>query len=183
MAMPRIELDTTALLAVDLQEKLLGIVADADAVVERAGLLIDGFHALQAPVLSTEQYPAGLGGTTESIAGRLGDAVQRHEKLRFSACIEPILEPLRQTGRRSVVLCGIETHVCVLQTALDLAEAGYIVAAALDACGSRRALDHETAVRRMGQAGVIPTTAEAVLMEMVGAAGTGPFKAILPLIK
>jgi nicotinamidase-related amidase len=183
MAMPRIELETTALLAVDMQEKLLGIVEGGDSVVARAGLLIDGFNALTAPVLATEQYPQGLGATVEPIATRLGDAVERHEKLRFSACIEPILEPLRESGRRSVVICGIEMHVCVLQTALDLAEAGYVVAVAADACGSRRRVDYEAAAERMRQAGVIPTTAEAVLMEMVGAAGTGPFKAILPLIK
>lgn len=183
MAIPRLELETTALLAVDMQEKLLNVIDGAEAMVQRAGLLIDGFHALAVPVLATEQYPQGIGPTVEPIASRLGDTVERHEKLRFSACIPHVLEALRRAGRRSVVVCGIETHICVLHTALDLANAGYLVAVALDACGSRRRTDHDAAVQRLVQAGVIPTTAEAALMELVGAAGTERFKAILPLIK
>lgn len=183
MAIPRLIPDTTALLVVDLQEKLLPIIDGAGEVEARAGLLVDGFNALGLAVLATEQYPAGLGSTVASIADRLGDRVARHEKLRFSASIEPIHDDLRRVGARSVVVCGIESHVCVLQTALDLADAGYIVAAAEDACGSRRRGDHDAALRRLTQSGVLMTTAESAIMELVGAAGTARFKAVLPLIK
>ena len=110
-------------------------------------------------------------------------AVCRHEKLKFSACIEPVREGLARHAARSVIVCGIEAHVCVLQTCLDLLEFGYVTGVASDAIGSRRAADQIAAERRMIQAGVIPTTVESAILELVHEAGSARFKAILPIIR
>lgn len=183
MAIPRFSVDATALLVIDVQERLLPVIDECDRVETQVGKLIDGANVLGLPVLVTEQYRKGLGVTVPAIAEKLDGAVCNHEKLKFSACIEPIREELSRRGIRSVIVCGIEAHVCVLQSALDLADVGYVVAVAEDAVGSRRVVDREAALRRMTQAGVVPTTVESVLLELVHEAGTGRFKAILPVIK
>lgn len=183
MALPRFSIDSTALLVVDVQEKLVPAMHDPDRIVRQVGRMIDGANALQLPVLVTEQYRKGLGATTAALAPRLENAVCNHEKLKFSACTEPVRDELSSRGIRSVIVCGIEAHVCVLQTCLDLAESGYLVGLTVDAIMSRRPVDAETAVQRMLQVGVIPTTVESVLLEMVHEAGTDRFRAILPIIK
>jgi nicotinamidase-related amidase len=183
MSVPRLNLEQTALLVVDVQEKLLPHMHNAEQVVRQAGRLVDGANALGLPLLVTEQYRKGLGSTVPELAGRMGPAVCNLEKLKFSACIEPIRKELVNRHIRSVVVCGIEAHVCVLQTCLDLLDAGFIAALALDAIGSRRASDQEPAVQRMVQAGVLPVTVESTLLELVHEAGSSRFKAVLPLIK
>ncbi len=183
MSVPRLTLEQTALLVVDVQEKLLPHMHNAEQVVEQAGRLIDGANALDMPVLVTEQYRKGLGVTVPELAAKLGQAVCNCEKLKFSACIESIRKELISRHIRSVLVCGIEAHVCVVQTCLDLADAGFVAALAVDAIGSRRPLDQETAVQRMVQAGVLPVTVESALLELVREAGSSRFKAVLPLIK
>jgi nicotinamidase-related amidase len=183
MPIQRFSLDHTALLVVDVQEKLLPVMHNAADVERQVARLIDGFNALHRPVLVTEQYRKGLGVTVPALASRLGTAVCNHEKLRFSACIEPIRNELIQRQITSVVVCGIEAHVCVLQTCLELADVGFITGVAVDAIGSRRGADMHPAVARMTQAGIVPTTVESVLLELVHEAGTDRFRAILPLIK
>src|SRR5690606_2802733 len=156
MGVHRFTPEHTALLVVDVQEKLLPHMHNAEALTGRVGLLVDGFRTLKLPVLVTEQYRQGLGVTIPAIAQKLpGDAVIT-EKLKFSACIEPIRQELVARDVRSVIVCGIEAHVCVLQTCLDLANQGYLTAVALDAIGSRRAFDQEAAVQRMLQAAITP---------------------------
>lgn len=182
MPTPRLILDHALLLVVDVQEKLLPHMHNAEAVVRRAGVLIDGFTVLGRPILVTEQYRKGLGVTMAELAGKLRGA-QTFEKLKFSACIEPVRQALIEREARCVVVCGIEAHVCVLQTCLDLIDAGFVTALACDAIGSRRAEDQAAAVLRMTQAGVLPTTAESALLELVHEAGTERFKAVLPVIK
>ena len=179
----RLKAESTALVVVDVQEKLVPAIAEADVVVQQIGQLIDGAKVLQIPILVTEQYRKGLGRTVPQLAKRLDHAVCNVEKLKFSACIEPIRSALSDLGARTVLVCGIEAHVCVLQSCLDLLEAGYVVAVAVDAVGSRRRLDRDMAIQRLEQAGVVPTTVESGLLEMIHAAGTEPFKAILPLIR
>lgn len=174
------------MLVVDLQAKLAPAMHDAEAIVSRAATLLDGAAVLGLPVLVTEQYRKGLGETVEPIASRLGEGVQPVEKMRFSACVEPVVEALGELDggvRRQVIVTGIEAHVCVLQTCLDLLDRGYFVAAACDAIGSRRASDRDAAIARMTQAGVVPTTVESALLEMVREAGTPIFKAMLPVIR
>jgi nicotinamidase-related amidase len=183
MATPRFTIEHTAILVVDLQEKLLPHMHNAKALTQQAGRLIDGANVLGVPLLVTEQYRKGLGVTVPELASKLAGAACNYDKLKFSSCIEPVRETLTARGVRTVVVCGIEAHVCVLQTCLDLIDAGYVTALVTDAIGSRRAFDQETAVQRMIQAGVVPTTVESFLFELVHEAGTPRFKALLPIVK
>ncbi|MCE9592194.1 MAG: isochorismatase family protein [Planctomycetes bacterium] len=181
--MTRFTLQSTALIIVDVQEKLLPHMHNAGEMTAQVARLIDGASAIGLPVFVTEQYRKGLGTTVPELASRLTGAVANHEKMLFSACIDPVMEELRRRGVRGVVVCGIEAHVCVLQTCLDLRDAGLKVGLVTDAIGSRRRADQEAAVSRMTQAGVTPTTVESILLELVREAGTPLFKAVLPVIK
>jgi len=183
MAIPRLKAQDTALLVVDMQEKLLSHMRQADRLIRQVATLIDGCRALEVPILATEQYRKGLGATVGEISDRLSGADCRAEKLKFSACIEPVREVLSDLGSRCVLVCGIEAHVCVLQTCLDLAEAGYLPFVVVDAVSSRRSEDQEVALRRLAQAAVTETTVESALLELVHEAGSDRFKTILPLIK
>ncbi len=183
MSIPRFHLSHTALLVIDMQEKLVPVVREPQRLTDAVGRLIDGAAALGLPVLATEQYRKGLGDTITPIAGRLGGALCRAEKLKFSAIIEPVRQILIEKQIRSVIVCGIESHVCVLQTCLDLIDAGYMAGVALDAIGSRRQADHDAAILRMAQIGVIPTTVESALFELTHEAGTDRFKRVLGVVK
>ena len=188
MSIPRLILGQTVVLVVDVQERLMAQIHQADRVAQQVGRLIDGAAALGLPILVTEQYPNGLGRTLHGISAKLDTAsscvdVCRHEKLKFSACIEPIRSKLVALRARSVLVCGVEAHVCVLQTCLDLIDGGLIAAVVADAVGSRRALDCQTAIDRMTQAGIVPTTVESALLELVHEAGGDRFRAVLPVIK
>ena len=175
--------DHTALLVVDMQEKLLPHIHEHEKVLGQCCRLAEGAGTVGLPRLVTEQYRKGLGVTVESLASRLEEPAVLCEKMRFSADVEPVRQVLTRQQVRAVVLCGIESHVCVLQTALDLMERGLVVAVAADATGSRRPADRDWALQRMAQAGVVPVTVESLLLELVREAGTPLFKAILPLIR
>jgi len=181
--LPRFDAERTALMVIDVQEKLLPHMHNAGVLVSQVGRLLDAAGALGLPTLVTEQYPKGLGKTVGGVAGRLPEGASTHEKVKFSACIEPVRKILAQKGIRCVLVCGIEAHVCVLQTCLDLADRGLTVGVVVDAIGSRRLGDQEVAVWRLIQAGIVPTTTEAAVLEMVHEAGGSRFKAVLPLIK
>ena len=183
MPIPRLTQPGVAVLVVDMQAKLLPKMKQSERIAARTGILLDGCRALGVPILATEQYKKGLGDTVPGIAERLTDALCVEEKLKFSACIEPVRQALTEAQARSVLVCGIETHVCVLQTCLDLAEAGYVTFIAADACSSRAKVDHEWALRRLIQAGIVPTTVESALLELVHEAGTDAFRKILELIR
>jgi hypothetical protein len=133
------------------------------------------------PVQATEQYPRGLGPTVSELATRLPE---RPDKVAFSSCAVPsVTESFRRGGRSKIVLAGIETHVCVLHTALDLLALDFRVYVAADAVSNRYAVDHEYALRRLEQAGAVLTTAETTVFEWVGAAGTPAFKEISRLVQ
>ena len=183
MAIPRLKTGATALLVVDIQERLVAAMREPQRLVTQAGRLIDGANLLKLPVLVTEQYRKGLGETVPELLPRLGGAVCRQEKLKFSACIEPVRATLIDRQARAVVVCGIEAHVCVLQSCLDLLEAGYVTAIAVDAISSRRAVDQDAALQRLNHAGAIITTVESVLFELMHEAGTEAFRRMLPLVK
>jgi len=134
-------------------------------------------------VLVTEQYRKGLGPTVAQVASALPEDGVIHEKLRFSACVEPIGAELATRSIRCVLVCGIETHVCILQTCLDLIGSGHLPFIVEDAVGSRREGDRAVALRRLAGAGVTPTTVESALLELVGEAGGDRFKTVLPLIR
>jgi nicotinamidase-related amidase len=171
----------TALLVIDVQDKLLPFISNHAAMVRNIAFLIDGARLLQMPVTATEQYPKGLGPTTAELARRLPD---RPDKTAFSCCAIPsVVEGFRRAARPKVVLAGIETHVCVLNTALDLLNLDFRVYIAVDAVAGRFALDHDIALRRMEQAGAILTTAETAVFEWVGGAGHPQFKAVSQLVQ
>ena len=170
-----------ALLVVDLQAKLLGKIDRRDEVVGNVVDLIAGAKLLGVPVWATEQYPAGLGPSVDEVVGAVPD---RLAKLAFHAGQAPgLLDGLHARGVRHVTLAGIEAHVCVAQTALELMHLGFLVQIAADAVGSRHAADRETALRRVAGAGATVSTTEAVLFEWAERADRPEFKALSALIK
>jgi nicotinamidase-related amidase len=171
----------TALLVVDVQEKLIGAITDGRRVVWNIRRLIDAARALGLRVLGTEQYPRGLGPTVAELAERLGALPS---KLAFSAAACPgLLQDLRERGIYKLLVCGIEAHVCVQQTVLDLLADGWHAYVAVDAVGSRFEVDYRTALERMDSAGATLTTAEAAMFEWCQAAGTPEFKRISALAR
>lgn len=174
------------LLIVDMQEKLLPAIRRGKQVIANCVKLVRAAQMLGPPVFATEQYPRGLGATIPDLAELLGE---RPEKLRFSCsealawgtATEPTDPELRD--RTKVVVAGIETHVCVLQTALDLLADGFHVYIAADAVGSRRRLDRQIALQRMADSGAVITTTEAVLFEWCETAAAEEFKEISRLVK
>lgn len=169
------------LLVVDLQEKLAPRIHQHDRVVANTVRLIQAAQALQIPVWATEQYPKGLGPTIPAIARLIP---HRPEKTTFSCCAAPeLVEQLHGRGVRHVTLAGIEAHVCVAQTALELLDMGFIPQIAADAVSSRRAFDSDIALRRLQHAGAIISTTEAILFEWVETADAAAFKAISSLVK
>jgi len=183
MPVMRINREQTALLVVDMQRKLLPVIEDQDRVTEQVGKLIRGCAALDVLMAVTEQYPDGLGRTVQPIRDALPDNTPIESKLKFSACVEAVRGWLSRTGASTVLVAGIESHVCVTQTVLDLLSIGVVPVVVADAIGARRASDHEAALMRMRDAGATIGSVEMVLFEMVAEAGTERFKAILPVIK
>jgi nicotinamidase-related amidase len=169
------------LVVVDVQDKLLAKMPQADALVRSIGFLMDAAELLGVPIRATEQYPKGLGPTTADLARRLRSPIPA--KTAFSCCgAEGFVDELRALGRRTVVLTGMEAHVCVAQTALDLLAHGFRVVLPLDAIDSRHELDKVVAVRRLERIDAILTTAEAVVFEWGGNAAHPSFKAISRLV-
>jgi nicotinamidase-related amidase len=171
----------TALLVIDVQEKLLPAIADGPRIVWNVRRLIDAAQALGLPIAATEQYPKGLGPTVPELAERLGPMPS---KLIFSAggCPE-IFADLRGRGFHKILVCGIEAHVCVAQTVCDLLADGWRVYVAVDAVGSRFEIDRRTALERIDSAGATLTTVEAAMFEWCDAAGTPEFKEISRLAR
>lgn len=184
-ALPRspdlIGAEDSALLVVDAQVKLLEIIPQRARIVWNIRRLIDAAEALHVPIGATEQYPERLSPTAPDLRARLGDVPS---KKSFSACVcREIFDEWRADNRSRIVVCGIETHVCIMQTALDLAAAGFEPYIAVDAVGARFAIDHETALRRMESAGVVMTTTETTMFEWCRTADRAEFKKISALAK
>lgn len=174
--------DDTALLVVDVQERLAAAM-DPEAlarVLGRLGALIEGARVLGLPIAVTEQYPKGLGHTVPSIRERLGD-VPVVEKLRFSALDDAVRA--RLSGRRHVLVAGMETHVCVYQTVRDLVLEGRHPTLCIDAVLSRTAVDRQAGLELARDIGATLSSVEAVLFDLLGAAGTAEFKAIAAAVK
>ncbi|WP_199188679.1 MULTISPECIES: hydrolase [Pirellulaceae] len=171
--------ENTVLLMIDMQEKLLPSIPDAKQVVWNASRLLDGAEILGIPALGTEQYRKGLGATVEPLAAKLGDMP---DKLHFSSC-QSVIAKLEELNRPKILIAGIEAHVCVQQTALDLLSLGYDVYLATDAVSSRYKHDRRIALRRMESTGVTLTTTEAALFEWCRVAGTPQFKQISQLVR
>jgi nicotinamidase-related amidase len=173
--------EDSALLVVDAQVKLLEIIPQRARIVWNIRRLLDAANALHVPVAATEQYPDRLSPTVPELRERIGEAPN---KLCFSACVcSEIFETWRADNRYRVLLCGIESHVCVFQTALDLVAAGFEPYLAVDAVGSRYAIDYEMALRRMESSGVTLTTTETAMFEWCRTADRPEFKKISALAK
>lgn len=167
----------SALLVIDVQERLAGVMPARGPVLCAIGALLEAATRLDVPVLLTEQYPKGLGPTVAEIGARVPDRATRIEKTVFSACAAlPLARP-------QVVLAGMEAHVCVLQTALELAAAGREVFVAADAICSRAEANYSNALARMQSAGVVVTNTESVLFEWLRDAAHEQFRAISKLIR
>ena len=174
-----LERDRTALVVVDVQEAFRTAVAEFDAVAHGAAILIQGARALGVPVIATEQYPKGLGATVAEVSVHL-DGVAPLAKTAFSACRA---EGFDLGGRDQALVCGIEAHVCVSQTAHELLDRGVQVHVAEDAVSSRTAANRRLGLRKMEDSGAIRTSVEAALFELLGEAGTPEFKAVQALVK
>jgi len=170
-------------LIIDIQEQLLPHIHDHVSVKRNTILLIRGLQILRVPVIPTEQYPKGLGSTVEPVKELLATE-EFIEKTAFSCCDEPrFAEKLNLLSKRFVIIAGIEAHVCVLQTALDLLSNGYQPVVVTNCVGSRKEEDRDTAIRRMMQEKVLLTTCESILFELARISGTDAFKAISQLVK
>lgn len=179
---PRLTARNSALLVVDLQERLLAAMPDAPGLVRDVALLLDAAALVGVPALATEQYPQGLGSTHPELIRRLPP--DRLSKVAFSCCGAPgLAAELRQLDRPSIVVCGMETHVCVLQTVLDLLAEGEQVFVPVDGVQARFPIDGQTALRRMELAGAILTTVETTAFEWLGGADHPQFKPVSRLIQ
>lgn len=181
--MSLIKKEEAVLVAIDFQTKLMPAMADADALEETAVKLIKGIRILDIPVLVTQQYTKGLGPTTEKIGDALGD-YKPIEKITFGAMGTPdFVDALEKTGKKSVILIGIEAHICVQQTALQLLDAGYQTYVIQDCIASRKDTDRMCSQQRMAAAGAIITSYEAILYELMRGAKAEGFKAISAIVK
>ncbi|MCP5367413.1 MAG: hydrolase [Hyphomicrobiales bacterium] len=173
----------SCLLVVDIQQRLLPAMAEPDAVTGQAAVLLRAARRLEVPVLVSEQYPRGLGPTVESVAALAPDGATV-EKTHFSCWGEPDWRwRFQGLGRRQAVVCGIEAHVCVLQTVLDLLDAGHAVFVVADATSSRRAESKQRALARLAAAGAAVVTTEMVLFEWLQRADVPAFRELSALIK
>jgi nicotinamidase-related amidase len=175
----KLERDRTALVVVDVQEGFRRAIPDFERIAKATATLIAGAEVLDVPVVITEQYPKGLGETASEVAERLPDGIEPIEKVVFSAADA---EGFELGGRDQVLVCGVETHVCVNQTVLDLLDAGTDVQVAEDAVGSRSEENKQVGLHKMEQAGATLTSVETALFELLGKAGTDEFKAVQKLI-
>jgi nicotinamidase-related amidase len=172
------------LLVVDTQAGLMPKIIDTDRITAVTKRLVSVARELAVPILITEHYPEGLKPTIPEIALHLAEDYKPLLKRIFSCYgSKDFREALETTGRQSIVMVGIETHICILQTALQCKEAGYHVHVVADGVGSRSALDHDIALDRMARAGTILLTWEMVAYEWMRRADTEAFKRVLPHIK
>ena len=171
--------DRTTLVVVDVQEGFRKAIPDFERVANATATLIEGAEVLGVPILITEQYPKGLGETAPEVAAHLPEGTEPLEKVRFSAAEADGFD-LR--GRDQALVCGIESHVCVSQTAIDLLEAGVEVQVPLDGVASRTEENKHVGLHKMERAGAVLTSVEAALFELLGGAGTDEFKTVQKLI-
>lgn len=181
-----LEADLAALVVIDFQEKMLATISTSapDALIRRISSLIQAARILGLPIIFTEQYPQGLGPTDKSIAAVLDGATGPLVKTTCSCWRdEGFRSALQETQREHIILAGLEAHVCIQQTALDLLRVDYVPFVAVDAVGSRRKADYDAALNRMGLSGVELSTTESIIFELVERCDHPRFKDILGLVK
>lgn len=176
--------DKAVMVMVDVQEKLVPAMNErvCGRVIQHINMLLESCAAMDLPVIATEQYPRGLGHTIDE----LKEATTKHriEKVAFSCCGESdFMDTLEKTGRKQVVLVGMEAHVCVYQTMMDLLDKGYQVHLVRDAICSRFKTDYQTAITMAPQMGAVLTTTEMALFQLLEVAGTEAFKVVSGLAR
>lgn len=175
--------DQTLFVLVDVQGKLAKIVHDSEQILENIKKLIQALMILEIPIVSVEQYPEGLGATVEEISQYLTHLIPIH-KIAFNACKNnTFIEAVKSSGRQQILVAGIETHVCVYQTAIGLKNLGYEVHVVADAVSSRTFFNKEIGLEKMKQAGIIMTSVETALFELIEIAEGEKFKQILKLLR
>ena len=176
----RVRRSDCVLAVVDVQDRLIDTIAEHQAVIKNIKAMVQAAKVLQVPILGTEQEK--LGDTVPELKTLLSDAPTR--KLTFS-CFDSreFKDKLKATGRNTVIICGIEAHICVMQTVLDMLVWRHKVMVARDATSSHDPIDRETAIHRMGNSGAMVSTSEAIIYELTEQAGTDEFKRILDIVK
>lgn len=175
--------DDSLLIAIDYQEKLLPAIAENERVTERSARLISCMRVLDIPVLVTQQYTKGLGETVEMISSALGE-FEPIEKTTFSCMrTDGFRKAFLSAGRKTVAVCGVEAHICVQQTVLELLEEGYRVIVVSDCVGSRDGKDLEVSLSRMEKQGAVITTYEALVYELLGSSEAEGFREISKIVK
>jgi nicotinamidase-related amidase len=180
----RLRKENVALLMIDIQEKLLPVIYGKDEIVKNTVRLLKAVEVFEIPMIYTEQYPKGIGNTVPSLLEALPASATRYEKNTFSCCDEDgFSERLKGLGRSLIVVFGIESHICVLSTVMDLLQHGIKVVVAADACGSRNPCNHNLALdeARACGASILPT--ESIVYQIIGRSGTQEFKTMLPFFK
>lgn len=175
----RIEKEHAIAVVVDYQEKLVPVMKDKDELIANTKILLKGLKALDVPLVVTQQYTKGLGMTIEPIVEAIGTK-EYIDKISFTA-FDAVKDVV--TGKKYVIVCGIESHICVLQTVIDLKAAGYVPVLVADCISSRKEEDKQIAIQRARQEGAIVTTYESLLFELLKVAGTETSKMIQRLIR
>jgi nicotinamidase-related amidase len=175
----KLDRERAALVVVDVQEAFRKALPTFGEVAHAAGVLVEGAAELGLPIVVTEQYPKGLGQTVPEVAEKLPEGVQPVEKVRFSAAEA---DGFGLGGRDQAVVCGIETHVCVNQTVLDLLDKGVEVQVVSDAVGSRTEANRELGLHKMERAGATLTSVETALFELLGGSDAPEFKQVQALV-
>jgi len=185
MAHPKIlDIEKTALVVIDLQEAFRSPINDFAQIASRVSIAVRGFQILNLPVVITEQYPKGLGRTAEEVLFSLPPEFEFIEKSAFSSCgASAFRERLHAANAKQILICGLETHICVSQTAHDLLNEGFEVHILTDCVGSRFTNDKEMALRKMQLNGAVPCTVEMALFELMRDARHEQFKEIQNLVK
>ncbi len=179
----RITKENTVGLIVDIQERLFPAMWEMETLLKNTLTLINGLKELKLPLLVTQQYSKGLGETIQELKSVISD-FSFIEKRDFSCCDEPVfMENLKKTGVKNIIICGIESHVCVLQTAVDLKEAGFIPIVVVDCISSRSKDSIEIAKERFRFEGILMTSYESILFELTRSSTAPEFKAISNLVK
>jgi len=179
----RILKEESAALVIDFQERLVPAMAESDMLIENCRKLINGLQELNVPLIVTQQYTKGLGETVDEIKSVIKDFTPM-EKQAFSCCDEPMVsDRLNGSHAKNVIICGIEAHVCVLQTAIDLKEAGYVPVVVMDCVASRNFDNVDLAAERFRYEGIMMTSCESLLFELTRSSTAPQFKAVSKIVK
>lgn len=179
----RIRKEDTIAVVIDVQKRLYPFISGNEKLTENIVRLIKGLRAIGVEILVTTQYVKGLGDTIEPVKEALGE-FSHMEKMSFSCCGDGnFISAVKKSGKKNVIVCGIESHVCVLQTVIDLLEKGYRPVLIEDCVSSRSLNDKKFAVERMRQEGALISTYESILFELLEVSGTDTFKEISKIVK